>query len=212
SPPFHPKNKNNNLIIGSLHNSLLPLLISPTDRFQERRVLPRNRVDDDDGKDVIDRQGHGVLASIGEKVMKYLIPPPTSSRGEKESTSPLPPGYEFGTLRKEDLETCVQRTFIPRTIAALSSYRNVCARYPDAQAKGEGELVAWVFLSSDGSLGSLFVELEHRGKGLARAVVGRLLVDSREEGECEERERGKGWVSSDVYLDNEGGKGVAVGL
>lgn len=37
-------------------------------------------------------------------------------------------------------------------------------------------MVAWAFLGPDGSLTSLHVEPGHRGRGLAKAVAGRLLT------------------------------------
>ncbi|KAL9009536.1 MAG: hypothetical protein Q9180_009392, partial [Flavoplaca navasiana] len=219
------------LIIGSLHDSLLPLLTAPTDRFKERRVLPRpsNGIDSNDntGKeanDIIDTTGRGVLGSIGSPIIKYLIlpsPSPSPSPSTITTTSPhkpsstfiLPPGYTYYELEPKDLETCVRRTDIPRTAATLATWRNACVRY-NGEGKGE-ELIAWVFISSDGSLSSLFVEPCHRGKGIARAVVRRLIVMSSvvvQEGDTLEEERGEGWVSSDVYLDNKGGRGVAMGV
>ncbi|KAL8996455.1 MAG: hypothetical protein Q9169_004049 [Polycauliona sp. 2 TL-2023] len=277
------RNNSNLVIIGSLHESLLPLLVSPTDRFQEQKVTARypDRDDDDDddvkgnsggGKeedqnDIIDANGRGVLSRIGVKIMKYLIPPPPPSspptfqpqsyqEAENESTIPkttslLPSGYIFDSLTTSDLQTCVRKTDIPRTAATLAPLKNACVRYthihnqpgssisdttPSANGNGKGqikerekeereELVAWVFLASDGSLSSLFVEPAHRGRGLARGVVRRLLllllmltesgeVGDRDDGDGGrgEEEKGKGWVSSDVYLDNEGGRGVAAGV
>ncbi|KAL9609204.1 MAG: hypothetical protein Q9204_009172, partial [Flavoplaca sp. TL-2023a] len=239
SPLEHKAGKNGNgngngkernddlLIIGSLHESLLPLLTAPTDRFEERRVLPRpsKGIDSNDsnGKeanDIIDPTGRGVLGSIGSPIIKYLIPPspPPSTTNNNRSpheqslTSMLPPGYTFDELKAQDLETCVQSTDIPRTVATLATWRNACVRY-NGEGKG-GELIAWVFISSDGSLSSLFVEPSHRGKGIARAVVRRLIMMSSEvqEGEKQREGTGNGWVSSDVYLDNKGGRGVAMGV
>lgn len=279
TPPLYPDN--NLLIIGSLHDSLIPLLTSPTDRFEEKRVLSRNPTDDDgnDNKnDTIDAAGQGVLARIGQPVVKYLIPPPSSSpppytpsrspspppppspwKREKDP-SPLPPNYHPSHLHPSDLQTCIQKTDIPHTITTLSSLTNTCVRFLDPgfcnadagddnddddsqkeregqekekeKEKEKGELIAWAFLSADGSLSSLFVEPGHRGRGIARAVVRGLVVlasgkeseeggggggggegEGDEEGEMREKgERGKGWVSSDVYFDNEGGRGVAMGV
>ena len=47
---------------------------------------------------------------------------------------------------------------------------------------GQGDLVAWAFLSSDGSLSSLHVQPAHRGKGVAKAVCRRLCERLRDEG------------------------------
>ncbi|KAL8872131.1 MAG: hypothetical protein Q9198_007266 [Flavoplaca austrocitrina] len=243
SPLEHNAGKNGNgnvngkesnddlLIIGSLHESLLPLLTAPTDRFEEKRVLPRpsNAIDSNDSNakeanDIIDPTGRGVLGSIGSPIIKYLIPPSpppspspsttnnSTSPPKPSSTSILPPGYTFDELNAQDLKTCVQRTDIPRTVATLATWRTACVRYI-GEGKGE-ELIAWVFISSDGSLSSLFVEPCHREKGIARAVVRRLIMMSSvvQEGEKHREGTGNGWVSSDVYLDNKGGRGVAMGV
>ncbi|KAI4273419.1 MAG: hypothetical protein LQ337_004654 [Flavoplaca oasis] len=225
------RQRNNDLlIIGSLHDSLFPLLTAPTDRLEERRVLPRpsdnaSHHNAKEGNDIIDPTGRGVLGSIGSPVMKYLIPPPPSpsppttintKSSKHKPSSILPPGYTYSELQPQDLETCVQRTDIPRTVGTLSTLKSACVRY-DGEGKGQ-ELIAWVFISSDGSLSSLFVEPSHRGKGIARAVVRRLIMLSSEgvqEGEDKhnrEERTGNGWVSSDVYLDNKGGRGVAMGV
>ena len=102
------------------------------------------------------------------------------------------------------MERCIARTEIPRTVASLSVLRNVCVKF-------EGQVVAWCFLGADGSLSSLHVEEEYRGKGLARGVVGELMRRGMVEGGEGMRE-GWGWVTSDVYWDNEAGKGVARAL
>ena len=60
----------------------------------------------------------------------------------------------------------------------------------------------------------VFVEPSHRGKGIARAVVRRLIMISSvvQEGDTNKEGTRNGWVSSDVYLDNKGGRGVAMGV
>ncbi|KAL8734208.1 MAG: hypothetical protein Q9166_001694 [cf. Caloplaca sp. 2 TL-2023] len=214
-------NKSNDiLVIGSLHDALTPLLTSPppptpTDHLEAQKVLSRERT----GKDAMDHVGEGLLVGIGEPTHKFLIAPPPPG---DISIPQLPYGYRFGVLRKDELALCVSRTKIPRTVETLGSWANVCVRYHDPdgstlEAKGEEKLVGWAFLSPDGSLSSLHVEAAHRGKGLARAVTRRLMMgllsseEERFEG-CGKGERGRGWMSSDVYWDNEGGKGVAKGL
>ena len=108
-----------------------------------------------------------------------------------------------------------------------------------AGGAGEGVLVAWAFISSDGSLSSLHVEKEHRGKGIAKAVCRRSFEMLEAEPEAmgfgsipasalrsgeEEMGEGRdgmgdwekiracgaqGWVSSDIAEDNEQSRGVA---
>lgn len=205
------------LVIGTLHQALLPLLTSPDDNFPEQRVLSRSSASSTHFSPTSD----GVLSGIGEPTWKWLIPPPSSSPSSKIPASELPRGYTSSTIQKEDLKLCMSRTSIPRSENTLAVLKNACVRYrSDEHNKGEGEVVAWAFLGVDGSLNSLHVEPAHRGKGLARFVVGELIrsgvggkgggmtEEEREEGE----ENEKGWISSDVYWDNEGGHGVARGL
>lgn len=81
-------------------------------------------------------------------------------------------------------------------------------------ADGEGELVAWAFLGTDGSLTSLHVEPQHRGRGLAKAVTRKLMRDmARQEGA--RRFRGSGGVevvSSDIFVGNVESEGVVRAL
>jgi len=83
---------------------------------------------------------------------------------------------------------------------------------------GHGRLVAWGFVGVDGCLSTLHVEAAERGKGLGKAVAGRLVGmvgDSKGEGGGEGGgggEDGRGWVSGDVAVGNEGSEGVMRGV
>lgn len=175
----------------------------------------------------------GVLSGIGQATYKYLIPPAPSTLSSSDGISGLgrgkgKKGYVLSELRSSELGICIANTDIPRTEEGLGMLRSVCVRYcsppveeqPREKKRGvggegeerdkgkgkgdgyreEGEVVAWAFLGADGSFSSLHTMPEHRGKGLAGAVVRGLM------------RKGEGWMSSDVYWDNEGGKGVARGL
>ncbi|KAL8694887.1 MAG: hypothetical protein Q9218_000551 [Villophora microphyllina] len=217
SLPGRREEDNEILVIGTLHASLLPLLTSPTDNILPfQRVLSRSRPGQI-FRSPIDPEDDGVLSGIGQSTYKYLIPPPPSPPPGEEETPLLPPGYSIGQLTREDLSTCIANTDIPRTEATLAMLVNACVRYYLEGAEA-GLLVAWAFLGADGSLNSLHTMPGHRGKGLAAAVVRRLMKGMLDEGDEEKpfgegkRQRGDGWMCSDVYWDNEGGKGVAKGL
>ncbi|KIW93172.1 uncharacterized protein Z519_05777 [Cladophialophora bantiana CBS 173.52] len=104
--------------------------------------------------------------------------PPTSSGVPSSSIPLLPPGYEFGPMRPSDLQTVLDRTPIPRTLATLRQFVSLGLFHRGEQASpgsGRGPAVGWGFLGKDASLSSLHTEPEHRGKGLAVALGRELL-------------------------------------
>lgn len=114
----------------------------------------------------------------------------------------------------------MSRTDIPKTEATLARLGSVGVRYSGSgfeMQEGEGELIAWAYIGVDGSLSSLHVEPEHRGKGLAKAACRKLFrdlgVDPRGMGFLEvEGDAMEGWAHSDVALENKESAGVARGL
>jgi ribosomal protein S18 acetylase RimI-like enzyme len=60
--------------------------------------------------------------------------------------------------------------------------------------------VAWAFLGLDGSLSTLHVEPEHRGKGVAKLVASKLLR-TYADGLAVDRD-GDAWAHADVYDGN----------
>ena len=227
----------------------------------KRRPSERKEDEEEEGG------GGGVIASLSVPYQKWFIAPPPSSlplytpKG-KEKSALLPPNYTFSTVHKNELPILIARTSIPRTVATLADLCSVAVRYyannnpaaspsstsssPSQKTKPEeegeqqrGQLVAWAFLATDGSLKSLHVEAEHRGQGLAKAVSRRLLAalaedsgavgfrdvvdgggggggDGNGNGDGEEG-KGKhngdeGWACSDVAVDNVESAGVARGL
>ncbi|KAL9077662.1 MAG: hypothetical protein Q9161_000034 [Pseudevernia consocians] len=172
---------------------------------------------------------------------------PKEENGRKSSV--LPPGYyAFSNPRRDELKLTMSRTRIPKTEDTLAQLGSVGVRYwsdststststatstsiptatstpttPAATAgdAAPGELIAWAFLGVDGSLTSLHVEPEHRGRGLAKAVSRRLfqcLADDaaamgfRAVGDGE-YDGGDGWAHSDVAEENVESAGVARGL
>ncbi|KAJ5555312.1 Acyl-CoA N-acyltransferase [Penicillium sp. DV-2018c] len=90
------------------------------------------------------------------------------SADHPENDMSLPDGYSFqnregreGVL-SEHLDLVQSRTHIPRSRAQLSVLTGLAVYYG-----GGDDPVAWGFLGKDGTLSTLHVEPEHRGKGLA---------------------------------------------
>ena len=91
-----------------------------------------------------------------------------------------------------------------------------------------GEMVAWAFVDVDGSLATLFVVPEQRGKGLAKAVAGSLLgklsrgefrgISGGRDGTLNDDDgllpfgQGSGWVHSEVKEGNSRSENVVGGL
>ncbi|EHY60284.1 hypothetical protein HRR83_000046 [Exophiala dermatitidis] len=113
-----------------------------------------------------------------------------SSSASNTSYSPLPPGYVFGPMRSEHLQTVLDRSVIPRTLRTLKQLPSVGVfidpssqpaesgsnRDPEAaDSDSTARPVAWGFLGKDASLSSLHTEPEHRGKGLAASLARELL-------------------------------------
>jgi GNAT superfamily N-acetyltransferase len=135
--------------------------------------------------------------------MKFLFDPHKPSPQVK----PLPEGLEFTTVQESEFALVKSRTAIPRRTRTLRLLGSVGVR------TNAGQLIAWAFLGLDGSLTSLHVEPEWRGKGLAKAVTVRLFgllrgPGSGFEGVAEDM----AWNHSDVYLDNVQSASVARSL
>jgi GNAT superfamily N-acetyltransferase len=95
------------------------------------------------------------------------------------------------------------RTHLPRSDETLSRIPGV-AVYVDRPTEGEEKPIAWVFLGLDGSLATLFVEPEHRGKGIAEAISRELMRRGMVEGGIwrEVGDEGEMWVHANVPATN----------
>jgi RimJ/RimL family protein N-acetyltransferase len=104
---------------------------------------------------------------------------------------------------EDQIDIVVSTSSIPRQLSTLKLQANVGIMNP------EGELCAWGYLGIDGSLATLYVLPEYRGKGLATQVAVELLT-RLERGEFSDLGyAGKsGYVHSDVKVGNEGSEGV----
>jgi hypothetical protein len=105
----------------------------------------------------------------------------------------LPLGYKLGTVPETELETVVSTSHIRRQASTLLELPNtaVFAMSPEGTTE---DLVAWAYLGIDKSLATLFVVPGHRGKGLAKIVILKLLCDLRD------GVAGKGKAQSDCCL------------
>lgn len=88
----------------------------------------------------------------------------------------LPEGVIWGELKQRHFKLVRSRTQIPRlyrTLAVLPSL----GIFPDVPhpSQAHPDPVAWVFVGLDGSLTTLHVEPEYRGKGLAKAITTKLF-------------------------------------
>jgi GNAT superfamily N-acetyltransferase len=122
--------------------------------------------------------------------------------------------YELRSMRDGDLKTVLDRSPIPRTLTTLREMVSV-GLYVGA-GEGQGvECIGWGFLSKDGSISSLHVEPEHRGRGLAVVLARRLLGMQREmftdatvtnddggREVAEEDDEGPWWGAADVEENN----------
>lgn len=134
----------------------------------------------------------------------------------------LPEGFRISPVPTEQLGLVISTSGIPREAETLRGLPSV------AILTESGEMVSWAFMDIDGSLATLFVVPEQRGKGLAKAVAGTLLGKlSRGEfrGISEERNgalngddrllpfgQGSGWVHSEVKEGNTRSENVVEGL
>lgn len=223
------------MILGSLNEVLVELLAGENmETLKPQKVLTRSIDEATEAYKSSAKQGtgRGVLNGLSVPYMKWLIAPPSPAQSNESHL--LPDGYAFDRVRREELALTMKRTEIPKTEETLAGLGNVGIRYTkpaqqqsSSNRMGEGELIAWAFIGVDGSLSSLHVEPEHRGRGLAKAVCGRLFemlaedsmgmgfraVDAvGREGKGEGVESELGWASSDVALENVESAGVARGL
>ncbi|KAG9095528.1 hypothetical protein FS749_010298 [Ceratobasidium sp. UAMH 11750] len=129
-------------------------------------------------------------------VAQWVLAPP--SPGTQAPPTAVPAGYYIDRLTPADLPRIVETSKAPRTNAYTLSRLpySICIR-----ATGTDVPVAWGFLHADCSIGILFVEREHRGRRLARAVVEHLPMYCG-------RDTTGGWKFSHVVAGNVEGSGL----
>lgn len=143
--------------------------------------------------------------------IKFLYPPLRShSPSGGMSASQL--GYSLSSLQEFDIDVVQAASGISRSREYLLERRHfsVCVRVP---YKGDEtsymKPIAWVLMHSDGSIGTLHVDPEHRGKGLGRLLIQELVKRCSEITPSGITRGGGtlGWYWTDVVQANEQGAG-----
>ncbi|KAI1845238.1 hypothetical protein JX265_005393 [Neoarthrinium moseri] len=109
-------------------------------------------------------------------------------------------GLRWGRVRREDVPLVLSRTKIPRKERTLVLLPSTTITLDDETP------IAWCFLGPDGSLSSLHCEEQYRGRGFAKAVAVKIMLDHlRDYG-------GDGYCAADVAPDNVQSQGVCRSL
>lgn len=122
---------------------------------------------------------------------------------ESERESPLPENYSITAFpnTKHSYDLVRSRTRIFRSDEILSKMNGVAIYHHHHHGSGREDPVAWAFVSIDGSLATLQVEREHRGKGLAGVLVRETMRRAMTEGDYARVVR-DGYWHSDVEKGN----------
>lgn len=125
----------------------------------------------------------------------------------KEKTPNLPAGFTVARVPKDQLDLVISTSTIPRQKATLLLQPNL------GILNSSGALVAWGYVGIDGSIATLFVLEEYRGRGFAKYVAAEMVGRY---GRGDFKDLGydgrTGWVHSDVKRGNEGSEGVMKAL
>ncbi|TVY92781.1 hypothetical protein LAWI1_G001055 [Lachnellula willkommii] len=130
----------------------------------------------------------------------WIVPTATVSSKPRR---PLPAGYSVSRVPEDQLDIVVSTSAVPREPSTLKGQANVGIMDSD------GKLAAWGYLGIDGSLATLYVLPEHRGRGLATQVAVELLSRYERGGFADLGYAGRsGYVHSDVKVGNRESEGV----
>jgi FR47-like protein len=140
---------------------------------------------------------HLGLPGLASPCTKYLFREPKLAAAARSVS--LPEGLQWGQLARRDFALVRSRTVIPRQDATLASLESM-AVFPLAGEPGaRPDPIAWVFRGLDGSLTSLHVEEQWRGKKLAKLLAAKMLKGSLGE---------EGIAHADVAEENDASHGV----
>ncbi|KAF2754253.1 hypothetical protein EJ05DRAFT_153689 [Pseudovirgaria hyperparasitica] len=117
-------------------------------------------------------------------------------------------GLRWGKVREQDLDLVRIRSPIPKTHRTLKIWNSMSVYSTTDGTKESGqehssEAVAWAFLGYDGSLSSMHVEPEYRGKGIAKTLAAKLFREYPEE---------DGWALAYVGVGNRESEAVCEGI
>lgn len=161
-----PQHKAPAILLGTVHTGLMKLLMTD-DSFASGNFRPGLKVHRYDTTPYV----------------KYVFPSKIYQTSYGQS-NPLPLGYYYGKdgLLPEHTDLVKSRTHIPRekqTLLRMPSVviysSNPSASTPSSELTSQSSPIAWGFLAFDGSLATLHVEPEHRGKGLAIALSKEIM-------------------------------------
>ena len=104
---------------------------------------------------------------------------------------------------EDQLDIVIATSSIPRQASTLLLLPSV------GLLNEEGKLVAWGYIGIDGSLATLYVLPDQRGKGLASRVAVELLI-CLDKGDFQDLgfDGSSGWVHADVKVGNRESEGV----
>ncbi|KAI9734218.1 MAG: hypothetical protein M1834_002320 [Cirrosporium novae-zelandiae] len=182
-PPGYTSPTPQTLLISSLHSNLLAL-------------LPRN-----------------LLHRDPPPYIKYIF---AASRLPPQHA--LPQGFHYGRVHPSSFPLVLSRTPIRRTARTLALFPSVAIYVSESTTTptttttttNQTLPIAWAFLGLDGSLSTLNVEEEYRGRGLAKRIVLKLFREELKPNFGDEVE--EGWAHSDVLEGNWASRGVAEAL
>ncbi|KAN0015261.1 hypothetical protein ACTFIU_001587 [Dictyostelium citrinum] len=86
-----------------------------------------------------------------------------------------------GPLKYDDAET-INNKWQYKSNESINFLRWSCTQTISAGYRINGELVSWIIMYTDGSIGSLYTLEEFRGKGLSKKVVSYILIKFFENG------------------------------
>lgn len=121
-----------------------------------------------------------------------------------------PSGWTIARVPEDKLEIVIANSSIKRQKTTLMAIPSVCL------LDERGEMAAWAFIGLDGSLCTLHVLEDYRGRGLAK-LVARELLERYRKGEYFGTlglggENASGWVHAEVGEGNVGSEGVMKSL
>lgn len=160
-------------LIGSIHTGILGLLVEDEDvaaAAVQRELVPVEGV-----------KIHRVDAPLGKYIFRLEEEEDEENgNGVDERASSLPEDYRLTAFPNDrhSYDLVRSRTRIFRSDEILSKMNGVVI-YHDGSGK---DPVAWAFVSIDGSLATLQVEREHRGRGLAGLLVRETMRRAMTEG------------------------------
>ncbi|PGH14995.1 hypothetical protein AJ79_02675 [Helicocarpus griseus UAMH5409] len=224
--PAHPPTA---FKIGSLHSGIRDLLLATvTDPEKVPAHIPKIRYMPHDQsvymKYLFRRSTYD---PPGEK----RVGAPPSDSSDVTAANSLPPGYRFHNVdglrgvQERHLDLVISRTSIPRLKEMMREMPSVAIYHdggfvdassnntkPSPESTGphndgtDQSPIAWAFLGRDGSLSSLHVEEEHRGRGLAMILGKEVMKMGMGQGGVFTSEsyggNDEGWAFGDVNLKN----------